>query len=288
MLDKPLVSVLMTSYNRQNYIGEAIESVIASSYTNWELIIVDDASEDSTVAIAKQFEMRDQRIKVYINPFNLGDYPNRNKAATYAKGKYIKYLDSDDTIMPWGLEYCVSQMEDHPDAGLGLILINPTTSQASIKKTSEEIIREHFFKRPYLNIGPTGSIIRRDIFELNQGFDTRFKMASDNYFNLQMALSAPVILLTKFFFHYRSHDGQELNNADGYLVYNYLYSKDFFDRSALPLRRDEITFLKSKLQKRHSVNLLRHILKTSNFRKVSDVMRKTDYSFINFIKGFFY
>ena len=96
MNDSPLVSLLMTSYNREKYIGFAIESVLASTYTNWELIIVDDGSIDKTVEIAQQYEKKDGRIRFYRNEKNLGDYPNRNKAASYAGGKYIKYVDADD------------------------------------------------------------------------------------------------------------------------------------------------------------------------------------------------
>ena len=90
----PLVSVLMTAYNREKYIAEAIESVLASTYSNLELIIVDDCSKDNTLQIATNYQAKDDRIKVYKNEKNLGDYPNRNKAASYAKGKYLKYVDS--------------------------------------------------------------------------------------------------------------------------------------------------------------------------------------------------
>src|SRR3954447_2239406 len=103
----PLVSILMTAFNREKYIGEAIQSVLDSSYTNLELIIVDDNSTDRTVEIARSYQKKDVRIKVFINERQLGDYPNRNKAASYATGKYIKYVDSDDYIYPRGLEMMV-------------------------------------------------------------------------------------------------------------------------------------------------------------------------------------
>jgi glycosyltransferase involved in cell wall biosynthesis len=285
MLDKPLVSVLMTAYNREKYIAEAIESVLSSTYTNWELIIVDDTSKDATVKIGREYEKKDFRIKVYLNDVNLGDYPNRNKAASYAKGKYLKFLDSDDTIKPWGLEYCVKQMEHYPEAGLGLILINPTNSKDAVLMPSVDIIREHFFNRAYLNIGPSGTIIRRDIFEANNGFDTRFRMASDSFFNLTLALKTPIVLLTKFFFHYRYHGEQESKNSNGYLIYNYLYSKEFFNKASLPLTGEELNYLKRKLQKRHSVNLLKFLLKTKSFRKVADIMEQTDYTLAILFKG---
>ena len=105
------VSILTTVYNREKYLAACIESVLSSSYQDWELIIVDDVSKDTSLDIAKRYEQKDPRIKVYVNEKNLGDYPNRNKAASYAKGKYLKYLDADDLINPQGLEVMVHTME---------------------------------------------------------------------------------------------------------------------------------------------------------------------------------
>ena len=99
-----MVSVLMTAYNREKYLGFAIESILASSYREWELIIVDDVSKDGTVAVASSYAEKDSRIRVFRNEKNLGDYPNRNQAAAYARGKYLKYIDADDYLYPWGLD----------------------------------------------------------------------------------------------------------------------------------------------------------------------------------------
>ena len=114
------VSILTTVYNREKYLAACIDSVLASGYQNWELIIVDDVSTDNSVSIARAYEKKDVRIKVYVNDKNLGDYPNRNKAASYAKGKYLKYLDADDLIYPRGLEVMVHTMEQFPEAALGI------------------------------------------------------------------------------------------------------------------------------------------------------------------------
>src|SRR5437764_11938447 len=77
----PLLSVLMTAYNREKYISQAIESVLRSSFADFELIIVDDVSKDNTVGIARNYAHQDKRISVVVNEKNLGDYGNRNKAA---------------------------------------------------------------------------------------------------------------------------------------------------------------------------------------------------------------
>ncbi|MFN9110899.1 MAG: glycosyltransferase family 2 protein, partial [Bacteroidota bacterium] len=106
----------MTAYNRQDFIAEAIESVLAQTYQNWELIVVDDCSKDNTVAIVESYAQNDNRIRVYINEKNLGDYPNRNRAASYASGELLMYVDSDDTIKSDALEYIFKYFQSFPKA----------------------------------------------------------------------------------------------------------------------------------------------------------------------------
>ncbi len=86
MTAKPLVSVLITSYNRDKYIAQAIQSVLASTYNNFELIIVDDCSTDQSFAKAQRYAASDERISAYVNEKNLTQFGNRNKAASFARG----------------------------------------------------------------------------------------------------------------------------------------------------------------------------------------------------------
>jgi glycosyltransferase involved in cell wall biosynthesis len=287
MMDQPLVSVLMTAYNRELYIAEAIDSVLASTYKNFELIIVDDVSKDNTVEIARSYAARDPRIKVYVNERNLGDYPNRNRAASYAKGKYIKYLDSDDKIYDFGLGYCVEQMERSPECAIGMIVLYEMGAGDSVCWSSEKIVHEHFFNRQYLWIGPSGTIIRRDKFEEMGGFDTRFGPSSDMYFNISMASSSPVLLLQKAFFYYREHEGQERNNEKAYLKFNYLYFKELIEKEKLPLAKSDIRFLFRKMKKRHSFNLTRYVLKKKDWHSFREVMRDTQFSFSDLLSSYF-
>lgn len=169
--EQPLVSILMTAYNREKYIVEAIESVLKSTYQNWELIIVDDVSQDNTVAIAKQYELLDTRIKVYINESNLGDYPNRNKAATYSKGKYLKYIDADDMIYPHGLQVMVNYMEQFPEAGWGLMsLKDDYTRVYPYMINPREAYLLHYFKGQLFHKAPLSAIIKKDVFNKVGGF----------------------------------------------------------------------------------------------------------------------
>jgi glycosyltransferase involved in cell wall biosynthesis len=277
-VNRPLVSVLMTAYNREDYIAEAIESVLKSTYSHWELIVVDDGSSDDTVAIAQSFVQKDNRIKVYVNKKNIGQFKNRNFAASLAKGKYIKYLDSDDAINKNGIEYCVNQMEQYPNAGMGMY--SPYVKSESVAEfwPSEKIIREHFFVKPILSTGPTGTIINRENFESIGRFDTRFGVPSDMFFNIKFAARYPIVLLPELFVFYRRHDRQEINNKMDYLIYGYLYLKEIFDSVSLPISAKDLNFLRQKLEKRHAVNLLKFIYHKRDLKTFNKAMKATSFS----------
>ena len=105
-----LVSVIMSSYNTAEYISESIASVRKQTYTDWELIIVDDCSADNTDEIVKPF-LYDKRIKYIKNETNSGAAISRNRALREAKGKWIAFLDSDDLWHPEKLEKQIRFME---------------------------------------------------------------------------------------------------------------------------------------------------------------------------------
>ena len=90
MSASPRISVLLTSYNRDRYIAEAIESVLAQTVTDFELIVSDDRSTDGTLEIIHEYARRDSRIRVSLNEQNLGEYANRRRAAELARGRFLK------------------------------------------------------------------------------------------------------------------------------------------------------------------------------------------------------
>lgn len=106
-----LVSIIMPSYNTAKYIYSSIKSVLAQTYTNWELIIVDDCSTDNTDEIVASFG--DSRIRYIKNERNCGAAVSRNKALREAKGKWIAFLDSDDLWHPEKLEKQIGFMEEN-------------------------------------------------------------------------------------------------------------------------------------------------------------------------------
>lgn len=110
-MDEEKVSVIMPSYNTGKYIKESIKSVINQTYTNWELIIVDDCSTDNTDEIVNS--VSDTRVKYLKNKSNCGAAISRNRALHEAKGKYIAFLDSDDLWEPDKLENQINFMKNN-------------------------------------------------------------------------------------------------------------------------------------------------------------------------------
>lgn len=100
----PRVTVVMPAYNSAEFIATAIESVRAQSLDDWEMIVVDDASDDGTVAVVEEYVRRDPRVCLITHEHNSGAAAARNTATRAAKGRYISFLDSDDRWLPHKLE----------------------------------------------------------------------------------------------------------------------------------------------------------------------------------------
>ena len=107
--EKGLVSIVMPSYNTADYIEETIQSVLDQTYTHWELLVVDDCSNDNTLQILERYQ--DDRIKVFVNDNNSGAAISRNRALREAKGQWIAFLDSDDLWSKDKLEKQINFME---------------------------------------------------------------------------------------------------------------------------------------------------------------------------------
>lgn len=108
------VSIIMPNYNCEKFLDETINSVINQSYTNWELLIVDDCSTDKSLDIIKSYCDKDDRIKLFVNDVNMGAAASRNRALREASGKWMAFLDSDDI---WLTEKLEKQLEFMCDNG---------------------------------------------------------------------------------------------------------------------------------------------------------------------------
>lgn len=112
-MDKPLVSIITPSYNSTKFIPATIESVLAQTYQNWEMLIVDDCSKDESRNVIRKYTEKDARIKLIELTENSGAAVARNTAIKAAKGKYVAFLDSDDLWVPTKLEKQIGFMEEN-------------------------------------------------------------------------------------------------------------------------------------------------------------------------------
>lgn len=283
---EPLVSVLMTAYNREAYIAEAIQSVLKQTYKNFELIIVDDASLDSTYSIAQEFASKDDRIRLFRNENNLGQFRNRNKAASLAVGTYIMYADSDDTLYPDAIERCVKAMLQFSGAGFA---IYSSIKIDDVKMLPPNVsIRKHFFEIPFLTHGPGATVIKRTVFNEIGGFPNEYSIAGDMYYNLNAASHTSILLLPFRFVHYRLHAGQELNNKFDYLWANYNYLRDALQKLQLPLSKKEKQWLMNKNRRRFCVNLINYCFKTLDLKGGLYLIKKTNFGIQDLFKALFH
>lgn len=275
----------MTAYNREKYIGEAIESVLKSTYENWELIIVDDGSKDNTVSIVKSFVLLDKRIRFYENKRNLGDYPNRNCAANYALGKYIVFVDSDDRMFSDALEHWVAAMNEN-NVKFGIFA--KMGNDAPVVLQPEETICTHFFKKPILSFGPVATITERNYFKEQKGFPERYGPANDMYHHIKLAASTDTLVFNVPLVDYRLHDAQELNNPYGYLYNNYNYLKDVLAEINLPLSKQEYKFLSDKNKRRFLINAFQYAKRTGEFHKTFKAFKNAEFTISDFLKAIFH
>ena len=123
----PKISVIMSAYNSEKFISKSIDSILAQTFKNFELIIINDSSIDKTKDIIETYRKKDKRIKIICNRQNLGPAKSRNRALKIAKGEYIAIMDSDDVSLPKRLEVQYHFLENNPDIfliGGGAIKIN--------------------------------------------------------------------------------------------------------------------------------------------------------------------
>lgn len=210
----PLVTVAMVTYNSSKYVRMAIESVLASSYINFELIISDDCSTDNTWEIINEY--KDQRIRTYRNETNIGEYTNRNSCIDLAKGKYLLYVDGDDYIYPHALEFMVKYMEEYPNSVMGLS--RPYDPRYIYPKElfPKETISSQFFGKSVLNQSLARNIFTTEVLKREGKFSTKH-IAGDYHMRLKIGSKYPILLFIDGLIWWRQHPGQAtsyLTNGD--------------------------------------------------------------------------
>ena len=202
-----LVSLLMPTYNAGTYLALAIESVQAQTYKNWELVIVDDCSTDTTWGTARNFAEYDSRIKVFRNSSTLGIPKNRKRAYKASTGAYIAHFDQDDLLERWAIEEMLREFARTKVSMLYSDRLNIDASGAFMNYAAEKPFDQ---SRPYSYSHRHFCMFRRNVMDAIDGYNDKLVSAcEDSDIFAQIADKFPTAHLAKVLYAHRSHP----NNA---------------------------------------------------------------------------
>jgi polysaccharide biosynthesis protein PslF len=224
MTSAPLVSVITIFWNAEAFFAEAIESVFAQSYSDWELLLVDDGSTDRSTEIARRYaSLYPERVRYlqHADHWNQGMSASRNLGISSARGAFIAFLDADDVWLPNKLDEQVAILSSQPEAAMVYGAIEWWYSWTG----KPEDARRDFI--PELNVEPdkladapslltallknegvttTNGLIRREIIESVGGYEESFRgMYEDQVFYTKICLKAPVFVASKCWYRWRKH-----------------------------------------------------------------------------------
>lgn len=183
---EPLISVILPVYNGEKYLADAIESILTQTFTDFELLVVDDGSQDGSAEIVRKYAKRDERIRLLQHESNQGHAAARNSGLEAAQGKFIAAMDADDISLPERLRKQVDFMQSH--SKIGLLGVHWLQVDENLKPISDHIMPlEHalivlrlFFRRNSL-AGPT-ILMRRETLDSVDGYDARSSTGDTDLF----------------------------------------------------------------------------------------------------------
>jgi glycosyltransferase involved in cell wall biosynthesis len=241
--NKPLVSCIIIFLNAgEKFFIEAIESIFAQTYDNWELLLADDGSTDESTAIALQYARKYSEKVRYVEHEghqNRGMSATRNLGIRHAKGEYIAFLDADDVWLPHKLEQQVPILESHPEAAMlygrtqfwfswtennpisswnpengqhDLMTITSVKFDTIVKPTTQLLL---FLQNKEIYPCTCSILIRRQLFKDIGGFEEDFRNAhEDMVFHSKVFLKAPVYVSSECWDKYRIHPDSYWRRAD--------------------------------------------------------------------------
>lgn len=202
----PLISVVIPAYNAEHTILETIESVQQQTFSDHEIIVIDDGSKDRTLEVLKNLE--DQRIKVFSYE-NAGACVSRNRGITQATGEFIAFLDADDLWTPDKLELQLAALQKHPEAGVAYswtyTMYKRGESLCFMPCSAPEFEGNIYPQLLVTNFIGSGSniLVRRQAIESVGGFDPALKACQDWDYHLRLAAHCSYVLVPKSQILYR-------------------------------------------------------------------------------------
>ena len=217
MMDLPLVSVIVATYNQEKSVEEALTSILNQTYRNVEIIVSDDASVDRTSAILTKLAAKNPTLLLFLQEKNLGITDNYNFLAEKARGKYVSYFSGDDVMCERKIELQVNALEKNLDASFchhAVYSLNASNGKVRgiiSQKYLNDVTTVHDILR---NLGVPGSmsIMNRRSLAKNPVFDRNIRTASDWLFLIHLAMVGKGIYIDSPLCYYRQDDAY--NNKD--------------------------------------------------------------------------
>lgn len=207
------LSILLPAYNAERYLKEAIDSTLAQTYADFELLLIDDGSTDDTLQIMREYEQQDERVRL-ITHANWGMGASLNHAIEEARHDWLVRMDADDVMLPYRLERQVAFVTENPDVGVASCLVEyiDATGRVIGKYTSDLTTREAFFsmrsKNTVIGFHHPGVIMRKDLVQQVGGYRPQYWSADDLDLWSQLAeLNTVILVQPEYLVRYRIHGG---------------------------------------------------------------------------------
>ncbi|MCC6583101.1 MAG: glycosyltransferase family 2 protein [Chitinophagales bacterium] len=297
----PRVSILIPAYNAERFIARTIESVLTQTYTDWELIIVDDKSSDNTFQIAKQYESKyPDKISVFQNEINLGMLQNWNRGIELCNKELFVKLDADDIWLPSFLEKSVAILDSHPEVGIVFTKFVNIDGLDNIIPGSEISLPDFAVEKPFSTIPLVQlgqdkmlqyqilrqglSAMRRIIFDKIGNY--RFLLtketqaATDTEFYFRVGLHYSIFCISETLYRYRVHEtsisktdtDNQLSSKKMYeikmCILNYYYQQEKINT---PFYKNNV----AQIQFNYNLFLIQKFRKEKNIRKTLSILFKT-------------
>jgi glycosyltransferase involved in cell wall biosynthesis len=239
---KPTISIGMPVYNGENYLAVALDSIITQSFTDFEVVISDNASTDGTEEVCRSYQARDARIRYYRNRMNLGAAKNHNQAFELSSGKYFKWASHDDVLAADFLSRCVSALEQDPSVVLcysKIILIDdfnkrtvPLQERVALGASNSPAERfGHVILRDRLCADIYG-VIRSDVLRKTSLIGPY--VGSDRILRAELALLGRFYEVPEYLFYLRDHSARSVRSMPAHHQRVAWFDPDRMNQKVLP------------------------------------------------------
>ena len=284
MTDSPFVSVVMPVYNGEKYLYEAIESILKQTYQNFEFLIIDDGSSDTSFEIIKSFS--DYRIHLLRNNDNMGIVYSLNRGIANSRGKYIVRMDCDDISLPIRIETQVNFMENNPGVGIcgSSIEIFGDNIKPKLRRFEKNSIQNKANLLFFPVVAHPSVIMRKSLFkDFNLKYRSEFKNAEDYVLWVEASNYVPISNINKPLLKYRIVGNSVSRSANRdwssrYNIHRQIY-KLYFSQLGISLSEQELKmhFIISDNYRFNELNTFTYKDIRSYLIKLSNIFMRSEY-----------